>query len=96
MKITSSTSKKQLKLSKPTNSSALKREFKKRYPKTSMRIEKKWDHKMLIPVMDFTMSILDNVNPRLKKLAKKDEYIIQGIEIEEKVWKLLKKARKLN
>lgn len=50
---------------------------------------------MLVPVIDFVMSILDDVNPRLKKLAKKNEYIIKGNEIEEKVWKLLKIARRL-
>jgi hypothetical protein len=96
MKTTSSTSKKQLKLSKSTSSiSGLKREFRNTHPKTVAKLEKRWDFKMLTPVMDTAMSILDNVNPRLKKLARKDEYIIQGGEIEEKIWKLLRTARRL-
>lgn len=96
MKPTQSTSKKQLKLSKTTSSiSKLQKELRKKSPKTWAKLEKQWDSIMLVPVIDFVMSILDDVNPRLKKLAKKNEYIIKGNEIEEKVWKLLKIARRL-
>lgn len=94
--MTQSTTKKQLKLSKTTSSIIkLKRDLRKKAPKTWAKLEKRWDSKMSIPVMDFVFSLLDNVNPRLKKLIKKDEYIIQGGEIEEKVWKLLEKCRRL-
>ena len=96
MKTTSSTSKKQLQLSKPTSSiGKLRKELRAKSPKTWAKIEKTWDYKMLTTVMDMVMSILDNVNPRLKKLARENEYIIQGGEIEDKVWKLLRTARRL-
>lgn len=77
------------------NSKQLKKELKAKAPKAWAKHEKRWDTKIMIPVVQFVMSILDDVNPRLKKLAKKDEYIIKGSEIEEKLWKLLAKARRL-
>ncbi len=96
MRITQSTTQKQLKLSKTTSSiSKLKRELRKKSPKTWAILDKRWDNKMMIPVIDFVFSILHNINPRLKKLAKKDEYIICGEDIEEKLWKLLLKCRRL-
>lgn len=96
MKTTSSSSSKHLKLSKSTSSLIkLKRELRKKFPKTLSKVEAQWDYKMILPVMDFVFSLIDDINPRLKKLVKKDEYILQGEDIEAKVWKLLEKCRRL-
>ena len=71
------------------------REHRKKAPKTFAKLDKRWDIKMLDGVIDFTHTILRDVNPRLKKLAKKDEWIIDAPTIEEKLWPLLRKVRRI-
>lgn len=78
------------------NSKAFFKEQRRKKPKTFAKIDKRWDIRMIEPVADFISdTIMPNVNPRLKKLAKEDEYIINGPEIEAELWKLLKKVRKI-
>lgn len=74
----------------------LSREWRKKSPKTWAKLDKRWDIKMIGPVMEFTIEhLVANVNPRLRKLAKPGEYIISGPKVEKEVWKLLRQVRRM-
>ena len=77
------------------NIKQLKRKYKKRAPKVWERAGKHWEYKMIFPIGDFIQSIVKNVNPRITKHAKKDDYIIDGIAIEKELDKVLKKLRRI-
>ncbi len=69
---------------------------KKRSPKTWARIGRRWDIKMIGPVDKFLHEVvLKNINPRLVKLARKDEFIFDGPTIEGELFKLLAKVRRI-
>ena len=65
----------------------LKRELKKKHPKAWARAEKLWDFKMHDDVLDFTFNIVDMIN------WKTETY--DGSGIEEMVWELLRKVRRI-
>lgn len=73
-----------------------KRKFKKKIGKKKYdEIQKRWDIKMIHPVSAFVFGIMKHVNPKLKKHLKKDEYLINGPEIEGELWTLLTKLRQI-
>lgn len=77
------------------NIKQLKRKMKKQRPKTWARVHRRWDIKMIGDVSDFTFHLLDYVNPKAAKAIGKNEYLIKGPEIEEELWKLLEKVRRI-
>ena len=77
------------------NVKQLKRRLKKRSPKTVARAEKRWDFKMIGDVTDFTFNLLEHVNPKAKAALEPEEWLIQGPEIEQELWKLLMKVRRI-
>lgn len=66
----------------------------KKRPKTYAKIDKRWDIKMIGPVLDFVVSVADDVN-RKAILNTHKEYLIDGPKIERKLWKLLQKSRRI-
>lgn len=78
-----------------TSPKQMMREQRRKKPKTFAAIDRRWDMKMLHDVMHFAMGTLKYVNPRLKKLARKEEWIIDANEVEHKLWPLLAKLRRI-
>ena len=65
----------------------LKREIKNKSPKTFAKATKHWSYKMIMDVSRFTVEIGSHIYFKDKRY--------DGPEIEELVWKLLVKARRL-
>lgn len=63
------------------------RKNRKKAPKTWAKMDNRWDIKMIPAVMDFVFSIHGHVDFKEKK--------VNGEDIEEKVWELLKKCRRI-
>ncbi len=66
----------------------LKKELKKKSPKAWAKAEKRWDVKMIPDVTDFIIGIG-------KHMRNDSSFTYDGPAIEEMVWKLLIKARRL-
>jgi prolyl oligopeptidase PreP (S9A serine peptidase family) len=69
------------------NSKQIRRKVKGKAPKTWQKIANKWDYKMTHDVMRFIMDLQVHIHWKEKKY--------DTLEIEEKVWKLLTKVRRL-
>lgn len=72
-----------------------RKELKRRKPKTVAKIRARWDFKLIKDVAELTYFIADHVNPRLEKLRRKNEYLIDGPEIQHEVMKLMAKVRRI-
>lgn len=71
------------------------RDLKKKSPKAFAEYEKRWDCKMTNDVMEATFEIAKHINPKAKKAIGKEEWLFDGQEIEEVIWRLLRKARRI-
>ena len=71
------------------NAKQLRKEIRAKCPKTAARLDKRWDTKMTRDVLQFSVNI--------GKLIKFSDtsFTYDGMRIEEGLWKLLKKARRL-
>lgn len=69
------------------NSKEIRRRIKKKSPKTYQKLINMWDYKMTHDVMRFIMDIDVYVDWKHKQY--------DGIELERRIWRLLKKARRL-
>lgn len=73
----------------------IRKQIQKRRPKTMADIQEHWDIKMLDAVMDFVYTTTQLINPKLLKYHKDGDYIIDGPEMEERLWKFCRKFRRI-
>lgn len=73
----------------------INKDFRKKHPKSWKRIEdavnRDWEMKMMTPVLDFVFDLGKQIYIR----PKKDKALYNGPEIEQEVWKLLRKVRRI-